>query len=35
MKPIIFSMHDNSYWKVGENLGLAWNVGKELKSKKE
>jgi flavin reductase (DIM6/NTAB) family NADH-FMN oxidoreductase RutF len=35
MKPIIFSMHDNSYWKVGEHLGSAWNVGKELKSKKE
>jgi flavin reductase (DIM6/NTAB) family NADH-FMN oxidoreductase RutF len=35
MKPIIFSMHDNNYWKVGEHLARAWNIGKELQSEKE
>jgi len=28
---IVFSMHDNNYWKVGEHLARTWNVGKELK----
>jgi flavin reductase (DIM6/NTAB) family NADH-FMN oxidoreductase RutF len=28
IKPIIFSMHDNNYWKLGEHLGRAWNIGK-------
>jgi flavin reductase (DIM6/NTAB) family NADH-FMN oxidoreductase RutF len=35
MNPIVFSMHDNNYWKVGEHLARAWNIGKEFKSKKE
>jgi len=35
INPIIFSMHDNNYWKVGEHLARAWNIGKELKSRKE
>lgn len=29
IRPIIFSMHDNNYWKVGEHLGKAWNIGKK------
>jgi len=32
IKPIIFSMHDNNYWKIGEHLGRAWNIGKNFKS---
>jgi flavin reductase (DIM6/NTAB) family NADH-FMN oxidoreductase RutF len=35
MKPIVFSMHDNNYWKVGEHLTRAWNIGRKLKTKKE
>ena len=31
--PILFSMSGAKYWKVGEHFALAWNVGKELKSK--
>lgn len=31
IKPIIFSMHDNTYWKVGEYLGRAWDLGKKLR----
>ena len=29
IKPILFSMHDNNYWKVGEHLGQAWSIGFE------
>ena len=35
INPIIFSMHDNNYWKVGEHLGRAWSIGKDLKSTEE
>ncbi|OGV48252.1 MAG: hypothetical protein A2X49_07165 [Lentisphaerae bacterium GWF2_52_8] len=28
IKPIVFSMHDNKYWKIGEELAQAWEVGK-------
>ena len=28
LDPIVFSMHDNSYWKVGERIGDAWRIGK-------
>lgn len=27
MKPLIFSMHDNVYWSLGEAIGTAWNIG--------
>lgn len=30
VKPIVFSMHDNNYWKVGEHIGRAWNMGKDF-----
>lgn len=32
LKPIVFSMHDNNYWKVGEHLGTAWTIGKSFSS---
>jgi flavin reductase (DIM6/NTAB) family NADH-FMN oxidoreductase RutF len=35
MNPILFSMYDNNYWRVGDHLGRAWDIGKELKSKKQ
>ena len=28
IRPIIFSMHDNNYWRLGDHLGKAWNIGK-------
>jgi flavin reductase (DIM6/NTAB) family NADH-FMN oxidoreductase RutF len=31
VQPILFVMNDRSYWKLGEKLAKAWNVGKELK----
>ena len=33
ISPIVFSMHDNNYWKVGEHLGRAWSIGKDFKPK--
>jgi flavin reductase (DIM6/NTAB) family NADH-FMN oxidoreductase RutF len=33
LDPIIFSMHDNRYWKVGDCLGPAWSIGKDFKRK--
>ncbi len=32
MRPIIFSMHDNNYWKLGEHLGGAWHIGRDYKA---
>jgi len=32
LKPIIFSMHDNNYWKVGEHIGKAWFIGSSFNS---
>mgnify|MGYP000856632908 FL=1 len=29
LDPIVFSMHDNTYWQVGEFLGRAWKIGNE------
>ena len=31
INPFTFTMPDNQYWSVGENLGKAWNIGKNLK----
>jgi len=31
VKPIIFSMHDNKYYSVGQLLGKAWSIGKDFK----
>lgn len=33
IRPIIFSMHDNNYWKLGEHLGKAWSIGKSFRPK--
>lgn len=30
INPIVFSMHDNNYWKIGEHLGKAWNIGRNF-----
>ena len=31
LKPILFTMHDAGYWKLGERFADAWSVGKSLK----
>ena len=31
VRPILFVMNDKSYWKLGERLAKAWDVGKALK----
>jgi flavin reductase (DIM6/NTAB) family NADH-FMN oxidoreductase RutF len=33
INPMVFSLHDNNYWKVGELVGRAWSIGKNFKSK--
>ncbi len=30
LQPILFAMHDRSYWTVGKKLARAWDIGKEL-----
>jgi len=30
VQPILFAMHDRSYWSLGKKLAKAWNIGKEL-----
>jgi flavin reductase (DIM6/NTAB) family NADH-FMN oxidoreductase RutF len=32
LQPIIFSMNDNNYWKLGEQIGRAWSIGKKYKN---
>jgi flavin reductase (DIM6/NTAB) family NADH-FMN oxidoreductase RutF len=32
IRPIIFSFGDHKYWKLGEYLGPAWNIGKDFKT---
>lgn len=31
INPAVLTMPDNNYWSIGENIGKAWNVGKNLK----
>lgn len=31
MEPLLLTMPDNSYWKVGDYAGEAWKIGKSLK----
>ena len=33
INPLLLTMPDNRYWKVGDYAGDAWNIGKTLKSK--
>ena len=32
INPAVLTMPDNNYWAVGENIGKAWNIGKNLKN---
>jgi flavin reductase (DIM6/NTAB) family NADH-FMN oxidoreductase RutF len=31
LQPVIFSMNDNNYWKIGEKIGGAWSIGRDFK----
>ncbi len=31
LDPLIFSMGDNTYWKLGDRIGKAWSIGKGYK----
>ena len=31
IRPFTLSMPDNGYWAIGENVGRAWHIGKEVK----
>lgn len=33
VQPILFVMHDRSYWKLGSRLAKAWDIGKDLDSR--
>ncbi len=33
MKPLILSQPDTAYWRLGEPLAKAWNIGKQYKAK--
>ncbi len=32
VKPILFDMNQRKYWKLGDQLGKAWEIGKEYKA---
>jgi flavin reductase (DIM6/NTAB) family NADH-FMN oxidoreductase RutF len=34
INPFTLTMPDNGYWSIGEKIGKAWSIGKELKHKK-
>ena len=35
VQPILFVLHDNGYYSLGDKFANAWDVGKELKEKKD
>jgi flavin reductase (DIM6/NTAB) family NADH-FMN oxidoreductase RutF len=35
MKPLILSQPDTSYWRLGVQVGKAWNIGKRYKAKRK
>jgi flavin reductase (DIM6/NTAB) family NADH-FMN oxidoreductase RutF len=35
MKPFILSQPDTSYWRLGEPMAKAWNIGKRYKAKRK
>jgi len=35
MKPLILSQPDTSYWRLGEPVDRAWNIGKRYKDKRK
>ena len=35
VKPILFDMNQRKYWKIGEPIARAWEIGKEYKEKQK
>jgi flavin reductase (DIM6/NTAB) family NADH-FMN oxidoreductase RutF len=35
LKPLILSQTDTTYWRLGESVAKAWNIGKKYKAKRE
>jgi hypothetical protein len=35
MKPLILSQPDTTYWRLGEQVARAWNIGKKYKAKRK
>ena len=35
MKPLILSQPDTAYWRLGEPVAKAWNIGKRYKAKRK
>jgi flavin reductase (DIM6/NTAB) family NADH-FMN oxidoreductase RutF len=33
--PLFLTMPDNNYWTLGDNVGKAWEVGKDMKAEKD
>lgn len=33
MRPFVLTMPDNRYWRVGDELGRAWSIGREYEPK--
>jgi flavin reductase (DIM6/NTAB) family NADH-FMN oxidoreductase RutF len=33
IKPFTLTMPDNRYWSIGDNLGKAWSIGRDLRDK--
>jgi hypothetical protein len=31
INPLLLTIPDNQYWKVGEEAGKAWKIGRKLK----
>jgi flavin reductase (DIM6/NTAB) family NADH-FMN oxidoreductase RutF len=35
MRPLILSQPDTAYWRLGEPVAKAWNIGKRYKAKRK
>ncbi|MFH1154461.1 MAG: flavin reductase family protein, partial [Pseudomonadota bacterium] len=35
MKPLILSHPNTTYWRLGEPVAMAWNIGKKCKAKRK
>jgi len=35
MKPLILSQPDTTYWRLGDPVAKAWNIGKRYKAKRK
>jgi hypothetical protein len=35
MKPLILSHPNTTYWRLGEPMAMAWNIGKKYEAKRK